>query len=68
MPSSKPGSVDKNSFKIHIQDALGCIISDVPRVIGGFGSFNIRPSHPGDPPGVDQDPDCIPATVIQVTE
>lgn len=48
---------------MHLQDALGCIIS-VPGVIGGFGSFNITPPHPGDPSGVDQVPDCISAATI----
>lgn len=51
-------------WKMHLEDALGCIFSDVPGVIRGFGFFNIRPLHPGDPSGVDQVPDCIPAALI----
>lgn len=43
----------ESGCKIHLSDALGCILSDVPGGIGGSRSFNIRPSCPGEPDGVD---------------
>ena len=33
-------------------DAQECI-NDFPRLIRGFGSFNIRPPYPGDPAEID---------------
>ncbi len=40
-------------------DATGHIFSDVPGIIGCFGSFNIIHPHPGDPAEADQTPACV---------
>lgn len=47
--------------KIPLSDVLGCILSDVPRVMGVSGLSTSDPLHPGDPAGVDQVPAYIPA-------
>lgn len=39
-------------------DPSGHVISDVPGIIGCFGSFNIIHPHPGDLAGADQTPAC----------
>ena len=43
-------------------DASGWAVSDVSfGIMGGFGSFNIRPPHPNDQVGIDLTPTPIPA-------
>ena len=48
-----------NVVYIHDTDASGHIISDVPGIIGHFGSFNIIRPPPGDPAGADRTPACV---------
>ena len=48
-------------------DALGWVVSDVSLgIMGGFGSFNIRPPHPNDPVGIDLTPTLIPAANLRI--
>ena len=48
-------------------DASGWVVSDVSfGIMGGFGSFNIRPPHPNDPVGIDLTPTPIPAANLRI--
>ena len=48
-------------------DASGWVVSDVSfGIMGGFGSFNIRPPHPNDPVGIDLTPTPIPAVNLRI--
>ena len=50
-----------------IVGASGWVVSDVSfGIIGGFGSFNIRPPHPNDPVGIDLTPTPIPAANLRI--
>ncbi len=48
-------------------DASGWVISDVSfGFMGGFGSSNIRSSHPNDPVGIGLTPTPIPAANLRI--
>ena len=48
-------------------DDSGWVVSDVSfGIMGGFGSFNIRPPHPNDPVGIDLTPTPIPAANLRI--
>ena len=48
-------------------DASGWVVSDVSfGIMGGFGSFNIRPPHPNDPVGIDPTPTPILAANLRI--
>ena len=48
-------------------DASGWVVSDVSfAIMGGFGSFNIKPPHPNYPVGIDLTPTPIPAANLRI--